>query len=192
MRVALPLLCRVMGAAFCRKGACHAPKTGHSCRDPTVFPARRSRSRDSLVARRRATSVRSRSSSSTDTRPARSRSPSDSSRHWTAERSATSPNARLYLDVPGYRVGGRFESIRVRDGRFEGRTSDGKQIQASLDQVAGARVVRPSPARTVVLVGGVSRWSVVERRPHAGQPDRAPGRRGEPPRPRKDPWRRRW
>jgi hypothetical protein len=64
-------------------------------------------------------------------------------------------DANLYLEVPGSRVGGRFESIRVRDGNFAGRTTDGQQIQTPLHEVAGAEIVRVSPAKTAVLIGGL-------------------------------------
>ena len=64
-------------------------------------------------------------------------------------------DANLYLGVTGSWVGGRFDSIRVRDGRFEGRTAEGLAIQAPMDQITAAKVARPNYAKGFLVVGGV-------------------------------------
>jgi hypothetical protein len=63
--------------------------------------------------------------------------------------------ANLYLGVTGRWVGGRFESIRVRDGRFEGRTAEGLAIEAPMDQITAAKISRPENLKTFLAIGGV-------------------------------------
>ena len=63
-------------------------------------------------------------------------------------------DTNLYLGVTGRWVGGRFESIRVRDGRFEGRTAEGLAIQAPLDQITAAKVSHTNYLKNFLVVGG--------------------------------------
>jgi len=63
--------------------------------------------------------------------------------------------ANLYLGVDGRWVGGRFESIKVRDGRFEGRTAEGLAIQAPMDQITAAKISRPEYLKRFLVLGGV-------------------------------------
>lgn len=63
-------------------------------------------------------------------------------------------DAALYLGVDGRWVGGRFDSIRVRDGWFEGRTAEGHAIQAPMDQITAAEVSRTSYAKGFLAAGG--------------------------------------
>jgi hypothetical protein len=65
------------------------------------------------------------------------------------------PDAYLFLDVQGARVGGRFESIQVRDGVLEGRKVDGGQVKVPLDQVTSARIDEPDPRAPWAVAGGV-------------------------------------
>ena len=62
-------------------------------------------------------------------------------------------DADLYLGVTGRWVGGRFDFIRVRDGRFEGRTAEGLTIQAPMDQITAAKIARPEYAKGLLAVG---------------------------------------
>ncbi len=64
-------------------------------------------------------------------------------------------DADLYLGVTGRWVGGRFDFIRVRDGRFEGRTADGLAIRAPMDQITAAKVARPDYAMGLLVGGGI-------------------------------------
>src|SRR5262245_48922019 len=63
--------------------------------------------------------------------------------------------ANLYLGVSGQWVGGRFDSIRVRDGRFEGRTAGGLAIQAPMDQITAAKISHPENMKNFLVVAGV-------------------------------------
>ena len=71
------------------------------------------------------------------------------------------PDAYLFLDVPGAHLGGRFESISVRNGVLEGRTKDGRAIKVSIAQVTSAKIDEPDPRGSwamVLGIGGVC-WS---------------------------------
>jgi len=64
-------------------------------------------------------------------------------------------DARVFLELPAGRAGGRFAAIAVHDGLFEGRTDDARQIVTPLDEVRGVVVERPNNAATVALGLGV-------------------------------------
>ena len=73
----------------------------------------------------------------------------------TGARMTLSPGANIYLDVVGQRrVGGRFESIQVRDGIFQGRTTKGDLIQVPVDRVTRVDVYQYSPGHTYALIAG--------------------------------------
>jgi hypothetical protein len=72
----------------------------------------------------------------------------------TGRRLIFDPQATLLLDLPGQRVGGQFEAIRVRDSVFEGRTQDGRQIRAPLSEVQAVTLKQPQPGATVLLFLG--------------------------------------
>lgn len=65
------------------------------------------------------------------------------------------PDSYVFLDLPGAHVGGRFESIAVRDGVFDGRKLDGDRVQVRLDQITSARVDQPSRLPPLMITGGV-------------------------------------
>jgi hypothetical protein len=60
----------------------------------------------------------------------------------------------LALEGPAGRVGGRFDSITVRDGVFEGRTLDGRLIQAPIEQVRSVDINRLNVGGTVLIIVG--------------------------------------
>ena len=62
------------------------------------------------------------------------------------------PSTTLSLDLPGYRASGRFASIRVQDGVFDGRTKDGTTVRAPVDEISGVTLEEPDPLRTTLLV----------------------------------------
>jgi hypothetical protein len=64
-------------------------------------------------------------------------------------------NSKLYLDVPGARVGGRFTAIEFHDGMFAGRTDDARIIQAPADEIRGVAVEKPNYVGTVLVIAGV-------------------------------------
>jgi hypothetical protein len=66
-----------------------------------------------------------------------------------------SEESKLILDLPSQRVGGRFTTIEVQDGLFAGRTDDGRQISAPVDQVRGVALGQTDVPLTAVVVGGV-------------------------------------
>ena len=57
----------------------------------------------------------------------------------------------LFLEKPGLRVGARFESIRVRDGVFNGRTVDGRHVQVPLQQLTRVEVYQYNPRPLVAI-----------------------------------------
>jgi len=66
-------------------------------------------------------------------------------------------DARLFLDLPGGRVGGRFAAIAVHDGVFEGRTDDARAIRTPIDEVRGVEVERPNNVVIAALgIGGMA------------------------------------
>ena len=65
------------------------------------------------------------------------------------------PDSYVFLDMPGAHVGGRFESIAVRDGVFDGRKLDGDRVQVRLDQITSARVDQPSRLAPWMIAGGI-------------------------------------
>jgi hypothetical protein len=73
------------------------------------------------------------------------------------------PDSKLYLDLPGDVVGGRFESIHVRDGVFDGVTPLGYRILTPVNTLTGARVTQPNPGRTTaaLVAAGVGLFAVM-------------------------------
>ena len=65
------------------------------------------------------------------------------------------PDSYVFLDMPGARMGGKFESIAVRDGVFDGRKLDGGRVQVRLDQITSARVDQPNRLGPWVITGCV-------------------------------------
>jgi hypothetical protein len=65
------------------------------------------------------------------------------------------PDSYVFLELPGAHVGGRFESIAVRDGVFDGRKLDGDRVQVHLDQITSARVDQPNHLAPLMITGGV-------------------------------------
>ena len=57
----------------------------------------------------------------------------------------------LFLEKPGVRVGGRFESISVRDGVFDGRTVEGRRVQLPLQQLTRVEVHQYNPRPLVAI-----------------------------------------
>jgi hypothetical protein len=65
-------------------------------------------------------------------------------------------DSKIYLDLQGARVGGRFAAIDVRDGVFEGRTDSALPIRAPIAEIDSATVVKPNNVGTILWgVGGV-------------------------------------
>lgn len=72
------------------------------------------------------------------------------------ERVTVNPDSKIYLDLRGVRVGGRFAAIEVRDGIFEGHTDDAVAIRTPIAEINGATVQRPNNAGTILWgVGGL-------------------------------------
>jgi hypothetical protein len=66
------------------------------------------------------------------------------------------PKTALYVSLgQGELYGGRFESIQVRDGVFDGLTTERHQIRVPMDAIKGARVQETNVAATSVAVVGV-------------------------------------
>jgi hypothetical protein len=66
------------------------------------------------------------------------------------------PKTELYVSLgQGELYGGRFESIRVRDGVFDGMTAERHQIRVPMEAIKGARVKEMNLAATSVAVLGV-------------------------------------
>jgi hypothetical protein len=65
-------------------------------------------------------------------------------------------DAKLFLHKPGARLGGRFQTISVRDGVFDGRTVDGAQVQVPIEQLTEAQVDQPNPRFTALIIGGAA------------------------------------
>ena len=65
------------------------------------------------------------------------------------------PDSYVFLDLPGAHMGGRFESIAVRDGVFDGRKLDGGRVQVRLDQITSARVDQPNRLAAWAVTAGV-------------------------------------
>ena len=107
----------------------------------------------SRAAGRREWFASSSSNGWTATRPARSRSPVKQVEALDGDPVRYDRDADLYLGVTGSWVGGRFDFIRVRDGRFEGRTAEGLTIQAPMDQITAAKVARSEYAKGLLAVG---------------------------------------
>jgi len=63
-------------------------------------------------------------------------------------------DSELFLDLPGGRVGGQFDTIRVHDGTFEGRTSDGDSLSVRMAELKHAEVHQPDGKLTVAAVAG--------------------------------------
>jgi hypothetical protein len=61
-------------------------------------------------------------------------------------------NAALYLDLAGQSQGGRFAAIHARDQMFEGRTTSGREVRASIVEIKGARVEKSSAAVPVAAL----------------------------------------
>jgi hypothetical protein len=58
--------------------------------------------------------------------------------------------------VPGGRVGGRFDTIRVHDGTFEGRTSDGDALSVRMADLKRAEVRQlDAKATSAAVMGGL-------------------------------------
>jgi hypothetical protein len=70
--------------------------------------------------------------------------------HVTFDRSST-----LSLDIPTGRTGGRFESIQVKEGIFQGRTVDGRWVLAPLNAITSARVEEQNLMLPYLIVGGL-------------------------------------
>jgi hypothetical protein len=68
-------------------------------------------------------------------------------------RVAVGADSKLFLELPGGRVGGRFAAIDVHDGVFEGHTEDARPIQAPLEEVRAVVVERPDNAGTGLAIG---------------------------------------
>lgn len=65
-------------------------------------------------------------------------------------------DSKIFLVVPGARVGGRFAAIEVRDGTFEGRTDSALPIRTPIAEIQSATVERPNNAGTILWgVGGL-------------------------------------
>jgi hypothetical protein len=61
----------------------------------------------------------------------------------------------LLLDLPSGTAGGTFSSIAVRDGTFNGVTTEGVQLQAPMASIRGARVREINPASIALMVAGI-------------------------------------
>ena len=69
---------------------------------------------------------------------------------------ALDADSRIFLNLRGARVGGRFAAIDVRDGVFEGRTDSALPIRAPIADIHGATVERPNNVGTILWgVGGL-------------------------------------
>ena len=65
-------------------------------------------------------------------------------------------DSKIFLNLQGARVGGRFAAIEVRDGVFEGRTDSAMPIRAPIAEIDSATVVKPNNVGTILWgVGGV-------------------------------------
>jgi hypothetical protein len=74
---------------------------------------------------------------------------------------ALDADSRIYLNLRGARVGGRFAAIDVRDGVFEGRTDSALPIRAPIADINGATVERPNNVGTILWgVGGIFLFGV--------------------------------
>jgi hypothetical protein len=71
------------------------------------------------------------------------------------------PESGLYLDLPDRVVGGRFDSILVRDGFFDGVTPLGNRILAPLGAVKQVRVTQRDASKTAAVVIVVSLGVIV-------------------------------
>ena len=77
------------------------------------------------------------------------------------EQVAMDADSRIYLNLRGARVGGRFAAIDVRDGVFVGRTDGALPIRASIAEIQSATVVRPNNVGTILWgVGGTLLFAV--------------------------------
>jgi len=63
-------------------------------------------------------------------------------------------NSTLYLDLDGGSQGGHFAAIHAHDQMFEGRTTNGQEVRASIAQIKGARVEQPHILVPVLVVLG--------------------------------------
>src|SRR5436190_17832799 len=61
-------------------------------------------------------------------------------------------NTALYLDLAGGAQGGHFTAIRAQDETFEGKTTNGHDVRASISEIKGAHVEQPSKATPVVIL----------------------------------------
>ena len=71
------------------------------------------------------------------------------------ERLKVQSNAFLFLEGPGAHIGGRFKSIAVHDGVFDGRTVEGRRVQVPIDQLTRAEVRQPNERVFAGVAGGV-------------------------------------
>ena len=72
------------------------------------------------------------------------------------ERVTVDADSKIYLNLPGARVGGRFAAIEVRDGTFEGHTDSAVPIRTPIAEIQSATVERPNNAGTILwVVGGL-------------------------------------
>ena len=65
------------------------------------------------------------------------------------------PESYVFLETPAAHLGGRFESIAVHDGVFDGRKLDGDRVRVPLDQITRARVDQPDRFGQWAIAGGV-------------------------------------
>jgi hypothetical protein len=64
-------------------------------------------------------------------------------------------NSKLFLDLPGARVGGRFLAIDFHDGMFAGRTDDARIVQAPAEEIRAVAIEKPNNVATALLIGGL-------------------------------------
>jgi hypothetical protein len=65
-------------------------------------------------------------------------------------------STQLYLKLPDGSPGGRFESIQVRDGVFDGRTTDRRQVRAAMDDIRVAKVEKTDYLGGGIFLGGLA------------------------------------
>jgi hypothetical protein len=65
-------------------------------------------------------------------------------------------DSRLYLSLPGASPGGSFESIRIREGVFEGQTEDKRQIRAPMADIKVAKVEQQNHGGSALLVAALA------------------------------------
>jgi hypothetical protein len=71
------------------------------------------------------------------------------------ERVVFTPESELVVVLPEHTLGGKFDSITVRNGVLEGQMSEGWKLQTRVDQIRSASVVSPDRVATGWLIGGL-------------------------------------